>query len=160
MPTDELRARLRAQLRGPDYMTFDQAVADFPMAHINRRPPRVPYTPWHLLEHIRRAQRDILDYVREAEYRELSWPDDYWPPRGATADAKAWKETLAGFRRDLAALEKIAANPRIRLSGRLPHGRPHTYLRELMIAGEHTTYHVAEFAILRQTMGTWPRRRP
>jgi hypothetical protein len=156
---DEVRTRVRALLAGPDYMTFDQAVADFPMKSINARPPNVPYTPWQLLEHMRLAQRDILDYMRDATYREPAWPADYWPAAGARADAKAWKKTLAGFRRDRRELEKIAADRKTDLAARLPYGRPHTLLRELAIVAEHNTYHIGEFAILRQVMGTWPARR-
>jgi DinB superfamily len=137
-------------------MTFAAAVADFPLEHINTRPPNVPYTPWHLLEHIRLAQRDILDYITKRDYREPKWPDDYWPHRDAKADTKAWKKTLAAFNRDLAALDKIAADSATDLSARLPYGRPHTFLRELLIVADHNAYHIGEFAILRQVMGTWP----
>jgi DinB superfamily len=156
MNADVVRAELRTHLRGREYMSFDDAVADFPMEHINTRPPNIPYTPWHLLEHMRLAQRDILDYIREPDYREPRWPDDYWPHREATADEKAWKETLGAFRGDLADLDKIAADPAIDLSARLPYDRPHTFLRELLIVADHNAYHIGEFAILRQVMGTWP----
>ena len=64
-----MRAEVRALVHGPSYMTFDDVVADFPMEHINTRPPNVPYTPWHLLEHMRIAQRDILEYIEDPEYR-------------------------------------------------------------------------------------------
>ena len=76
---DAVRAEVRALVHGPSYMTFDDVVADFPMKHVNTRPPNVPYTPWHLLEHMRIAQRDILEYIEDPEYRLPSWPDDYWP---------------------------------------------------------------------------------
>ena len=108
---DAVRAEVRNLVHGPSYMTFDDVVADFPMKHINTRPPNVPYTPWHLLEHMRIAQRDILEYIEDPEYRLPTWPDDYWPKPDATADAKAWRKTVAAFRRDRAALEKIAAEP-------------------------------------------------
>jgi hypothetical protein len=159
MKKDMVRAEVRNLVHGPSYMTFDDVVADFPLKHINTRPPNVPYTPWHLLEHMRIAQRDILDYMRDPHYRLPRWPDDYWPGAGAEADAKAWRKTIAEFRRDRAALEKIAASPRTRLGAPLPYAKRHTYIRELLIASEHNTYHIGEFAILRQVMGTWPGRR-
>jgi hypothetical protein len=129
------------------------------MEHINTRPPNVSYTPWHLLEHMRLAQRDILDYIKDRDYRLPRWPDDYWPKPDKTADAKAWRKTLAGFKRDRAALEKIVASSRTDLSARLPYAPQHTFIRELLIAAEHNTFHMGEFAILRQVMGTWPRTR-
>jgi hypothetical protein len=156
MNTRAVRAQVRALVRGPSYMAFDDMVARFPPKQINTRLPNVPYTPWPLLEHMRLAQRDILDYIREPDYREPNWPDDYWPGRDATADMAAWRKTLAAFRHDRAALDKIVANSRWDLSARLPYGRPHTLLRELLIVAEHNTYHIGEFAILRQVMNTWP----
>jgi len=154
-----VRAEVRNLVHGPSYMTFDDVVAGFPMKHINTRPPNVPYTPWHLLEHMRLAQRDILEYVEDPDYRLPSWPEDYWPKADERADARAWKKTIAGFRRDRAALEKIAANRKIELGAPLPYARQHTFIRELLIVAEHNAYHIGEFAILRQVMSTWPRER-
>lgn len=159
MKKDAVRAEVRTLVRGPSYMTFDDVVADFPMKHINTRPPNVPYTPWHLIEHMRIAQGDILDYIRDRDYRLPTWPDDYWPAPEAEADARAWKKTVAAFRRDRAALEKIAGNPRVTLGAPLPYARQHTYIRELLIVSEHNAYHIGELAILRQVMGTWPAHR-
>ncbi len=119
----------------------------------------MPYPPWHLLEHMRIAQRDILDYIEDRDYRLPSWPDDYWPAPDTQADARAWKKTVAEFRRDRAALEKLVADPRTALGAPLPYARRHTLIRELLIVSEHNTYHIGEFAILRQVMGTWPRKR-
>ena len=77
MKTDAVRAEVRNLVHGPSYMTFDDVVADFPMKHINTRPPNVTYTPWHLLEHIRIAQRDILEYIQDEDYHHPSWPADW-----------------------------------------------------------------------------------
>jgi hypothetical protein len=156
---DAVRAEVRALVHGPSYMSFDDVVADFPMEHINTRPPNVPYTPWHLLEHLRIAQRDILEYIEDSEYRPPTWPDDYWPKADRQGDAAAWKKTVADFRRDRAALEKIAADLRVPLGSALRYAPQHTVIRELLIAAEHNTYHIGELAILRQVMGTWPARR-
>jgi len=156
---DAVRAEVRALVHGPSYMTLEDAVADFPMQHINTRPPHVSYTPWHLLEHMRIAQRDILEYIEDPEYRLPTWPDDYWPKPDAQADEAMWKKTVADFLRDRAALEKIAADAKVALGSALPYARQHTLIRELLIVSEHNTYHIGEFAILRQVMGTWPARR-
>ena len=159
MKKDAVRAEVRNLVHGPSYMTFDEVVAGFPMEHINARPPNVPYTPWHLIEHMRIAQRDILEYIKDRDYSLPKWPDDYWPVSEATADAKAWKKTVTGFRRDRAALEKIAASSRVALGAPLPYAPQHTYIRELLIVAEHNTYHIGELAILRQVMGAWPSNR-
>lgn len=159
MKKDAVRAEVRNLVHGPSYMTFDEVVAGFPMEHINTRPLNVPYTPWHLIEHMRIAQRDILEYIKDRDYHLPKWPDDYWPASEAKADAKAWKKTVTGFRRDRAALEKMAANPRVALGAPLPYAPQHTYIRELLIVAEHNTYHIGELAILRQVMGAWPSNR-
>jgi hypothetical protein len=159
MKKDAVRAEVRNLVHGPSYMTFDDVVAAFPAKHINTRPPNVTYTPWHLLEHMRIAQRDILEYIQDEHYRHPSWPADYWPASEARADAKAWKKTIAQFRKDRSALEKIAADSRMALGSSLPYAPRHTYIRELVIVSEHNAYHIGELAILRQVIGAWPAKR-
>src|SRR2546421_8542073 len=99
MDTDaEVRKQLRALLTGGNaHMTFDEAVAQFPVDHINTQPPHVPYTPWHLLEHMRLSQWDILDFIRNPQYVSGRWPEDYWPPRDAMADQAAWERRWHPF---------------------------------------------------------------
>jgi hypothetical protein len=159
-PDQALRNHLLKLLRGGQaHMTFEQAVADFPPAGINRRPPHVPYTSWHLLEHLRITQRDILDFIRDPSYREPSWPDDYWPPAEEEADTAAWAQTLRAFREDLQALEALVHDPTTDLHATMPHGQGQTILREILVVADHNAYHIGEFAILRQVMQTWPAAR-
>jgi hypothetical protein len=119
MPKDKVRAEVRHLVHGPSYMTFDDVVAGFPMAQINTRPPNVPYTPWHLLEHMRIAQRDILDYIKDKAYRLPTWPDDYWPDKDAKADAGL--KTVAAFWRTAPSSRRSRA---IRDLARLPRRAP------------------------------------
>jgi len=140
-------------------MTFDEAVADFPPTHYNTKPNNVPYSYWHLLEHMRITARDILDYVQSPAYQELAYPEDAWPARDATTDETGWGATIEEIRRDMATLRAIAAEPDRDLTGVVLHARGnprHTLLREVLIAVEHNAYHTGEFAILRQVMGLWP----
>jgi hypothetical protein len=154
-----LRQHVLNLLRGGQAsMTFEDAVADFPMDRMNDRPPNVPYTPWHLLEHLRITQWDILDFVRNPNYTEMKWPDAYWPAPDATADAAAWNETLRAFRADFAAVCALVADPATDLYATIPHGDGQTILREALLVADHNAYHTGEFAILRQVMGTWPQK--
>jgi hypothetical protein len=141
------------------HMPFEAAVADFPADAINRPCPELPYTPWHLLEHIRFAQFDILDYVRNRGYLEPSWPDEYWPARDATTTREGFDETVAAFQRDRDALKQLVTNPATDLFATIPDTPGHSLVREIRILGAHNAYHIGEFAILRQVMGTWPRGR-
>jgi DinB family protein len=138
------------------HMPFEAAVADFPDQAINERVPDSAYTPWHLLEHIRFAQADILDYMRDREYLEPSWPDEYWPPRDAVASPAEFRATIDGFLADRAALRQVVADPATDLFAVIPGSAGHTIFREIRIIGAHNAYHLGEFAILRQVMGTWP----
>jgi hypothetical protein len=155
--TDALRQQLAKMLDGVGArMPFDEAVADFPDDAMNARPPNVEYTPWQLLEHLRITQRDILDYVLGDDYVEITWPDDYWPDRDATATREQFDETIRAFRSDLAALRRLVLDPGRDLYAVIPGSPGHTLLREVRIVADHNAYHVGEFAILRQVMGTWP----
>ena len=155
--TDILREELLALIDGHGaHMPFEEAVADFPDDAINRLPPNVPYTPWHLLEHIRITQLDILQYIRDRAYLAPNWPEEYWPARDATATPAQFAQTVEGFRADSAALHDLVADPATDLFEVIPNTPGHTILREMRVTGDHNAYHIGEFAVLRQVMGTWP----
>ncbi|HEX2221156.1 MAG TPA: DinB family protein [Candidatus Limnocylindria bacterium] len=158
MPHDPLREQLLDLLDGHGaHMTFEEAVADFPDEAINRHPPNVPYTPWHLVEHLRITQWDILEYVRDPAHRSPPWPVGYWPSPDATTTPAGFERSVASFLADRSALRALAADPSVDLVAPIPHTPGHSLLREVRIAADHNAYHVGEFAILRQVMGTWPR---
>jgi len=137
-------------------MPFEDAVADFPPDAMNRLPPNVPYTPWHLLEHLRLTQADILDYIRNRAYLEPGWPDAYWPSPDASATPEQFAQSVEGFRADQAALHDLVVDPATDLLAMIPNTPGHTILREIRVVGDHNAYHIGEFAILRQVMDTWP----
>jgi len=152
-----LRQQVLALLDGRNaHATLDDVVADFPPEHFNTRPPNVPYSPWHLLEHIRIAQWDILEFIRDPNYKSPPWPEGYWPAPDAQADEAAWNNTLAAIRADMAALKAMVQDPARDLTAELPHAPGYTLLREALLVADHNAYHIGEFGILRQVMGTWP----
>ena len=154
---DRLRADLIRLLQADDaHMSFEDAVADFPDDAINRRPPNVGYTPWHLVEHLRLTQWDILEYVRNPKWVSPDWPIGYWPDPSAEATPAQFAASVAGFLADRAALGDLVADPASDLLAPIPHTPGHSLLREVRIVADHNAYHVGEFAILRQVMGTWP----
>jgi hypothetical protein len=157
MGKDAIRAHLANLLTQTQaHMGFEGAIDGFPMAEINTRPPNVPYSIWHLLEHLRIAQHDILDYCRNPHYQSMRWPEDYWPAPDAMTDAAGWQATIDGFLADRAALVDIALDEANDLTAQLAHGEPgHTLLREILLAADHNAYHVGELAILRGVMGWW-----
>jgi hypothetical protein len=152
-----VREQLLVLLRGGNaHMGIDQAVADFPIEAYNRRPPNMPYTPWHLLEHLHITQWDILEFIRNPDHKSPEWPEGYWPRQDEKADKTRWMETLEAFRSDLKALQELVADPATNPLAPLPHAPSYTILREILTVSDHNAYHIGEFAILRQVMGTWP----
>jgi hypothetical protein len=155
--SDEIvREQLLALLRGGNaYLRFEQVVAGFPVEHINSKPLNVPYTPWHLLEHVRIAQWDILEYIRNPAHVSPGWPEGYWPPQDEQADEARWEQTIDDFRADLEALQDMVADPDTDLYAPIPHTKGCNILHEILLVADHNAYHLGEFAILRQVMDTW-----
>ena len=153
---DIVREQLLALLRGGHaHMSFDQAANDFPLAYVNTRPPDTPYTLWHLLEHMRLAQWDILEFIRNPDHVSPEWPAGYWPDPQAEADASQWEQTIEAFRSDLRTLENMVKNPEVDLYADLPHATGYNILREILLVSDHNAYHIGELGILRQVMGLW-----
>ncbi len=156
-PNDVLRKQLLALLRGGNaHMSLDEAAANFPVEAINHKPPNVPYTPWHLLEHIRRTQKDILEFICDPDYVSPPWPKGYWPGEEEQADEAQWRQTIAQIKADLQSLIDLVENPQTDLTADLTHAPGYSILREILTVSDHNAYHTGEFAILRQVMGTWP----
>ncbi len=140
-------------------MPFDDAVADFPLDKINVKPPNMTYSFWHLVEHLRIAQWDILDYINNPDYVTPEWPKDYWPDPDAKATKEDWSESIAQFKRDLQAIQELVADPEVDLTAQIPHAMEgHTVLREALLVADHNSYHIGELCILRQIVGAWPEK--
>jgi len=155
-----LREQLLALLRGGNaHMTLEEAVLDFPFRDFNHRPQQVKYTFWHLLEHIRLAQRDILDFIRDPDYVSPKWPEGYWPGENELASQDCWDQTIRAIQEDAVALQRMVADPGTDLTAPLPHAPDYNILREVLLVADHMAYHLGEFAILRQVIGNWPGNR-
>jgi uncharacterized damage-inducible protein DinB len=154
---EALRAQLVRLLTWHDaHVDFDRAVEGLPAALRGRRPRGVAWSAWELVEHLRLAQRDILDFCLNPNYAAQAWPDDYWPGRPAPPKARAWAASIAAFHRDLAALVALARDPATDLFARIPHGSGQTILRELLLVADHNAYHVGQIVAVRRTLGCWP----
>lgn len=140
------------------HATFDAAVKDLKAELRGRRPEGFPHSPWELVEHLRIAQRDILDFCVAERYEAHTWPDDYWPGSPEPPDAKAWDRSLASYLEDREALKRLARNPEIDLSAATPHAsKPgQSYLRAILLVADHTAYHVGQLVLVRRLLGAWP----
>jgi uncharacterized damage-inducible protein DinB len=153
----ELRKQLKALLDGGQaHATLDDAVTGVPFEAQGKVPSGLPYSPWQLLEHIRIAQKDILKFSDNADgtYREMKWPDDYWPSSSAPPDGNAWEESVAEMRRDRAAFEKLLADRD--LTDPFPWGDgKQNLLREALLIADHESYHTGELIVARRLLGIW-----
>ena len=138
---------------GGAHISFDDAVADWPVQLVGARVANFPHTAWMLLEHMRIAQEDILDFSRNPKYKEMKWPDDYWPKSDAPANEKEWKASIATFKKDLREIEKLVADKKIDLYAKLPWGDGQTVLREALLAADHNAYHLGQLVMLRKCIG-------
>jgi uncharacterized damage-inducible protein DinB len=155
----ELRQQLKALLDGGQaHATFDQAVKDMPAKLQGVVPEGLPYSAWQLLEHMRLAQLDILDFSRndDGNYRELKWPDEYWPKEPEPPNAHAWQKSVAQIREDRKTFEKLMDSmDDSNLIKPFPWGSGQNLLRQALLIADHEAYHVGELVMLRRLLGAW-----
>jgi hypothetical protein len=152
-----IRRELLALLKGGNaHMTFDEAVAGFPMEEINRQVPNGSYTIWHLLEHMRIAQWDILRFVVDPGHVSPGFPDGYWPQPDATGTASQWKKTVKAIKADTEALETLVSDPKTDFFKPIPHAKGYTIFREILLAADHNVFHLSELIILRRVLNLNP----
>jgi uncharacterized damage-inducible protein DinB len=158
MNTDQaLRDHLLYLLRGGGaHLDFEKAIADLPAALHGAKAAGTPHTPWRLLEHMRIAQWDILEFSRNPKHVSPEFPDGYWPRGDAPPDDAAWDRSVAAFRADLRAMQDLVANPATDLFAPIPHGEGQTILREALLVADHNAYHLGQLVLLRRLLGAWP----
>jgi hypothetical protein len=151
-----LREQLVQVLRGGHaHATFDDAIRDFPLDRIGVRPAGAPYSAWELLEHMRIAQKDILEFSLSAEYASPKWPEGYWPKSPAPKSESQWNESILAFRHDLARFEAIVQDPAQDLNRKLPWGDGQTLLREALLIADHNSYHLGQLVLVRRLLRAW-----
>ncbi len=138
---------------GHAHIRFDDAVKDFPPELRGIRPNGSPHSAWELLEHLRIAQWDILEFARDPKHVSPKFPSGYWPSSAAPPDEAAWKKSIADFRRDRDALADLARDESVDLHAKIPHGDGQTVLREIMLAADHNAYHLGQFMLVRRILG-------
>jgi hypothetical protein len=138
------------------HVDFAAAVADFPPALRGVRPAGLPHSAWELLEHLRLAQRDILDFSRDPDHVSPPWPEGYWPPTPEPPSKRAWAASVAAFKADLRAMAALIADPATDLLAVLPWSERATVLREALLLADHNAYHVGQLVDLRRLLGAWP----
>ena len=140
---------------GGAHATYEAVVKDFPAELRGRKPDGFPHTPWMLLEHLRMAQWDILEFTRNPAHVSPPWPAGYWPKTEAPGDDSAWSKSIRGFLRDRKAMQGLVSDPKFDLFARLPWGDGQTILREALLVADHNAYHLAQLVDVRRLLGAW-----
>ena len=156
---DSLREQLTRLLDWEEaHVGFDKAVDGIPADVRGSCPPGFEHTPWQLLEHMRIAQKDLLEFCENERYSHaLTWPQDYWPETAAPPDAKAWSASVADFRKDRNKLKTLIGDARLNLFARVPAGTAHqTHLRAILLVADHNAYHLGQLVAVRRALGIWP----
>jgi hypothetical protein len=164
MPKKETSAIREASLRqhllelltgGHAHAAFDAAIKNLPIALRGKRPKGAKHSPWEVLEHMRIAQWDILEFSRDAAHQSPDWPSGYWPATPAPPGSNAWDKSVRAFRRNLKTLRELVADPSSDLYARIPHGDGQTLLREILLVADHNAYHLGELVLVRRLLGAW-----
>jgi hypothetical protein len=134
------------------HLQFGSAIADFPVHLAGAKPAGAPHSAWELLEHMRLAQEDILDFSRNPNYREKKFPDDYWPATQAPSSDEAWNASVKKFQSDLQEMQALAADTGHDLLAKIPHGKGQTLLREVLLVADHNAYHLGQLMFLRKML--------
>jgi hypothetical protein len=151
-----LREHLAELIRWEDAHAGIERIAEgVPAGKWSAAAPGMPHTLWQLLEHLRLSQHDILDFCLDPGYSQPNWPDDYWPPASARPTAAEVDKSLGAYRADRDALIAMALDPSVDLFARIPHGSGQTYLRELLLVADHTSYHLGQMVDVRRALGIW-----
>jgi hypothetical protein len=149
-----LRGHLLYLLRGGGaHADFEVALGDWPVQLVGAKVANFPHTAWMLLEHLRMAQWDILEFSRNRKHVSPKWPEGYWPASEAPRDEKAWRASIAAFKKDLRTMQTLVANRKVDLYAKIPWGDGQTILREALLAADHNAYHVGQLVMLRKSIG-------
>ena len=155
-PFDALRRHVVELLESSHaHLNLDAAIKGLPPKLRGAKPKGAPHTAWQLLEHIRIAQWDILEFSREPKHVSPAWPDGYWPKTEAPPSVAAWNQSVRKARADLEAMKKLVSSPKSDLFTRIPHGTGQTLLREALLIADHNAYHIGQLVLLRRLLGAW-----
>lgn len=137
------------------HLNWKKATQGIPPKLRGAKPEGAPHSPWELLEHLRLAQWDILEFSRKPKHVSPDFPAGYWPKDPAPPSDDAWEKSVKAFERDLDAMGKLVLNPKTDLFAKIPHGTGQTILREALLVADHNAYHIGQLVLLRRLLGVW-----
>lgn len=155
-PNHSLRQHLLELLTGGHaHAKFEDAIKGLPAKLRGTKPENFPHSFWMILEHLRIAQSDILEFSRNEKHESPKWPEGYWPKEDAPPTDTAWNRSVKQFESDLNAMKDLVKNPKTDLFAKIPWGDGQTILREALLVADHNAYHVAQLVDVRRLLGAW-----
>lgn len=158
LPAQELSIRrelLEFLQGGGAHATFDDAIENFPASQYAQKPECAPHNAWQLLEHIRLTLHDLLEFCTQPDYTAPKWPEGYWPPEDAPKSSAQWNRSVTAVHKYFNGFAALLQDPTIDLTAKIPWGEGQTILREILLVGSHTSYHVGQLVLLRIHLGIW-----
>jgi hypothetical protein len=153
---DPVREQIIKLLQGGQaHLTLEEAIKDFPPKLRGVKPEGAEHTAWQILEHIRIAQNDILEFSRNPKHVSPAWPEGYWPKTEGPPSDAAWKKSLGSIKKELAEMQALVENPKTDLYAKIPHGTGQNILREALLVADHNAYHIGQLVLLRRLLGAW-----
>jgi hypothetical protein len=154
--SDPVREQVIKLLQGGQaHLTFDEVIKNFPANLRGVRPKGAPHSAWQLVEHLRIAVWDILEFSRNPAHVSPSWPDGYWPKTEKPPNTAAWSKSIASINKDMEAMQKLVENENTDLYAKIPHGTGQNILREALLVADHNAYHIGQLLLLRRLLGAW-----
>ncbi len=151
--TDPLRQHITNLLtKAEAHVDLSSSIKDFPSELRGVKPEGAPHTPWQLLEHIRIAQWDILEFSKDAKHKSPKWPDEYWPKTEAPPNDQAWDKSVKQILADLKEISDLVNNPEVDLLAPIPNGDGQTLLREALLVADHNAYHLGQLVMVRRIL--------
>jgi len=153
---DPVREQIINLLKGGQaHLTLDDTLKGFPEKLRGVKPPGAPHSAWQLLEHLRIAQLDILEFSRDAKHVSPKWPEGYWPTSDKPPTDAQWKKSISAIKEDLQAMQRLVEDPRTDLYSKIPHGTGQNILREALLIADHNAYHLGQLLLVRRLLGAW-----
>lgn len=154
--TQEIIQQLIALLtKANAHATFNDAIKNIPFEDLGKKPNNLPYSIWQITEHIRITQKDILEFSTNKNYKELDWPNDYWPKEAAPKNEASWKKCIDEIQKDLDEFIQLLNDENADLYTPFEHGNGQNLLREALLIADHTSYHTGEIIVIRRVLGNW-----
>ena len=155
-PDAVMREQLLELLRGKGaHLSFEEAIAGLPPKMRGVKPAGVPHTVWRLVEHMRIAQWDILQFSKDGRHKSPKWPEGYWPEGDAPRDSRQWNDTVKQFKADLKEMMRMVKDRKVDLLSPISGGQGQTVFREAMLVADHNSYHIGQIVVVRRALGEW-----